>query len=152
MVETTAQLETHIQGSREALQSNLKELEHKVKSVTDWRQHFQNHPGLLLGAAVGGGRLLSMMVGKKSPSLSASARSLGAPDVIPSKFAKAEGRAHESFNQIKGALISLGATQVKDFIGKLLPGFEQHLSQAERDNARENGRGVDTSANTPVPH
>jgi len=55
MGEATSQIEAHIENTRADLGSNLQELEQKVKSVTDWKQHFQKSPMTLLGAAFGGG-------------------------------------------------------------------------------------------------
>jgi hypothetical protein len=48
---------------RDNLGSNLNELERKVKSVTDWRQHFQSSPMTMIGVAFGGGILLATMMG-----------------------------------------------------------------------------------------
>ena len=44
MGETTGQIEAHIADTRQDLGSNLYELEQRVKSVTDWKQHFRNNP------------------------------------------------------------------------------------------------------------
>jgi Protein of unknown function (DUF3618) len=55
MGQTTNQIEAHIEDTREHLGSNLHELEQKVKSVTDWKQHFQTNPITMLGVAFGGG-------------------------------------------------------------------------------------------------
>ena len=148
MVETTAQLETHIQDSRAALDTNLKELEHKVKSVTDWRQHFRNHPGMLLGAALGGGLLLSLMIGNRKARSPADLKTSAPSDLTPSKPSRPQGQVQNDFNDIKTALISLGATQAKDFIGKLIPGFHEHLSQTRR----EGERSIDEAAKSPIPH
>ena len=41
MGETTDQIEAHIEQTRENLGANLEELEQKVRSVADWRQHFR---------------------------------------------------------------------------------------------------------------
>jgi hypothetical protein len=64
MGETTDQMESHIENKREDLESNFRELQHKVKSATDWRQQFQNHTGTMVAAAFGGGMLVSTMVGR----------------------------------------------------------------------------------------
>jgi hypothetical protein len=62
--ETTDQIESRIEDSREDLRSNLQELEQKVKSVTDWRRQFQNHPTAMISAAFGGGLLLARILRK----------------------------------------------------------------------------------------
>ena len=51
MGQTTHQIEAHIEDTREDLGSNLHELELKVKSVTDWKQHFRTNPMTMLGVA-----------------------------------------------------------------------------------------------------
>ena len=63
MGQATSQIEAHIEDTRADLGSNLQELEQKVKSVTDWKQHFQKNPMTLLGVAFGGGILLATMLG-----------------------------------------------------------------------------------------
>ncbi len=64
MDETSGQIKSHIRSTREELSANLSELEQRVKSATDWRQHFENKPGVFLAAALGGGLLLSL-IGRK---------------------------------------------------------------------------------------
>ena len=63
MGQTTNQIEAHIDNVREDLGSNIYELERKVKSVTDWRQHFNTSPITMLGVAFGGGVLAAAMLG-----------------------------------------------------------------------------------------
>jgi hypothetical protein len=62
MGETTDEIESHIESTRENLGSNLQELEQRVKSATDWRQHFRNNPLMMIGAAFGGGVLLALIL------------------------------------------------------------------------------------------
>jgi hypothetical protein len=64
MGQTTDQIATDIDQTREDLRSNLEELETKVKSITDWRGHFRKHPAPMVVAALVGGALLSVMIGK----------------------------------------------------------------------------------------
>ena len=64
MRETTDQIESCIEDSREDLRSNFQELEDKVKSITDWRWQLQNHPKAMISAAFGGGLLLAMITRK----------------------------------------------------------------------------------------
>lgn len=76
MGETTDQIENHIETKREDLHSNLKELENKVKSATDWRQYFQKYTAALVAAAFGGGIVVSAMVGRRR-------RAGGSPASVP---------------------------------------------------------------------
>jgi hypothetical protein len=63
--ETTSEIEMHIRDTREDLSANLNELEQKVRSAIDWRQHYEMHTGGFLGAAVGVGLLLSFIGRRK---------------------------------------------------------------------------------------
>jgi hypothetical protein len=65
MGQTTEQIETQIDRTREDLRSNLLELEARAKEVTDWRVQFRRHPTAMIAAAVVGGMLLSAMFGKR---------------------------------------------------------------------------------------
>jgi hypothetical protein len=65
MGQTTDEIASDIDQTREDLKSNLDELETRVKAATDWRAHFQKHPGAMVVAALVGGVLLSSMIGKR---------------------------------------------------------------------------------------
>ena len=67
MGQTTDQIATDIDQSREQLKSNLQELETRVKSAADWRSQFQKHPGRMVMAALVGGALLSSIFGARTP-------------------------------------------------------------------------------------
>jgi Protein of unknown function (DUF3618). len=62
MDENSAQIARHIERERERLGQNLHELEDKVRRSADWRTHFENHPLLAMGLALGGGMLLSALI------------------------------------------------------------------------------------------
>jgi len=49
MTQTAGEIQAHIRETLEDLDANLNELGQKVKSATDWRQHFQKSPGDVLG-------------------------------------------------------------------------------------------------------
>lgn len=65
MGQTTDQIETDIDRTREQLRSNLEELESRVKDAADWRTQFKRHPGPMVVAALIGGVLLSAMLGRR---------------------------------------------------------------------------------------
>lgn len=64
MGQTTDQIVNEIDRTREELRLNLQELEARAKDVTDWRHHFEKHPGRMVVAAVIGGALLASIVKK----------------------------------------------------------------------------------------
>ena len=65
MGQTTDQIVSDIDLTREDLKSNLEELESRVKDVTDWRVQFEKHPVAMVAVALVGGALLSSLIGKK---------------------------------------------------------------------------------------
>jgi hypothetical protein len=136
MGETTDQIESHIETKREDLQSNLRELEHKVKSATDWRQQFQNHPGTMVAAAFGGGMLVSVMIGRNRSAGS----SPGAASASASSNARFRGAGrHEvldTWDTIKTALVGVAATKFKGMLGEVVPGFSEQLAQCEARGGR----------------
>jgi hypothetical protein len=50
-----------IAAQREDLASNVRELETCVKTMADWRMHFQRSPAKMMGAAAAGGLLLAWL-------------------------------------------------------------------------------------------
>lgn len=68
MDEETNKIKQHIDSEREELGRNLDEIGYRVRSATDLKAHFNKNTGLILGAAVAGGWLLSMAFRKSSNS------------------------------------------------------------------------------------
>jgi hypothetical protein len=64
MGETADQIGAYIETQREDLHSNLKELESKLKSASDWRHYFRKYSGTMIAVAFGGGILVSAIVRK----------------------------------------------------------------------------------------
>ena len=66
MAQESDQIKEHIDRKRDEVTRDLRELEQQVKvqvkQATDWRTHYRNNPGALLGAAFGGGLLLSLLM------------------------------------------------------------------------------------------
>jgi hypothetical protein len=62
MGQTSDQITRDIRDTRAELQSNLHELETRVKAATDWRAQFRKHPAAMATAALVGGALLSMFI------------------------------------------------------------------------------------------
>jgi len=112
-----------IHAQREQLGEHLSELESKVQDATNWRTHYRQHPYWFMGAAFGGGLLLSgMMKGSGRRSTNGYSRSYSEPSMLSTKV-------RESMSPVKAALITFGATKLKDVLGEALPGFREHLQK-----------------------
>jgi hypothetical protein len=133
MGETTHQIEAHIENTRDNLGSNIHELEQKVKSVTDWKQHFRSNPMTLLGVAFGGGIVLATMLGGNKNRRGVGEFSSHATGSEP--HAGTDHQKHkalETWDNIKGALIGVAATRFKDFVGEVVPGFHEQFQRTEK--------------------
>jgi hypothetical protein len=126
---TTDQIENDIRASRAELQSNFKDLEHKVKEATDWRQHYQKRTGAILAVAFGGGMLLSAIVGRKQSSRAAPASS--ASSSIERAPGPGRRAVSETLGTIQSALVGVAASKLKGMLGQSIPGFADQVAQAE---------------------
>ena len=132
MGQTTHQIEAHIEDTRKDLGSNLHELEQKVKSVTDWKQHFKSNPMTMLGVAFGGGILLATVLGGRKSRRGE--RGFSSPATGSDFHAGTDHQKHkalETWDNIKGALIGVAATRFKDFVGEIVPGFQEQFQGVE---------------------
>jgi hypothetical protein len=153
MDEKPDQIIDHIEAQREELGRNLSELENRVRRSTDWRTYFDKNPALMVGAALGGGVLLGSMVssGRRSRSRkssysysSAAAMPAGSASAATGASASAarrpsgpatsiqKSRIHETVDHVKAALIAFGISKAKEFLTTAIPGFDQHMDEAER--------------------
>ena len=137
---TASQIESHIEVKRERLGQNLRELESKVKSAADWRNQFENHPAAFLGAAAGGGVLLAIAF--RSGASRHRRYTYSFPTVAPNTNeptkasrprvnSPATDNARRAWENIKGALIGVAASRLKDYVDEAIPGFSTHYRQAE---------------------
>jgi hypothetical protein len=65
MGQTPDQIVSDIDRTRENLRSNLQELETRAKEAADWRVQFRRHPERMALAALAGGALLSLLIGRR---------------------------------------------------------------------------------------
>ena len=129
MNETANQIEAQIDRTRERLGSNLRELEDKVEAATDWREHFRERPQVFLGAAFIGGMVLASALKSKS-----AGRPLSGVPRNPAVAGRGSVEAHarELWHNVQGALLGVATAQIKDYIGELVPGFDDHYRRAEQ--------------------
>jgi hypothetical protein len=132
-MDETREIEAHIDRTRERLGSHLKELGDKVDAATDWREHFQARPHVFLGAAFAGGAALAIALRARSPrALSDDAGS--SPFVVETGSAQAQ--VLELWDNIKGALIGVASARVMNFLGELVPDFDEHYQRSEQRMTR----------------
>lgn len=127
MSETASQIEVQIEKTSQALGSNFQELEHKVKSVTDWRLQFQKSPMTMVGVAFGGGIFLAAL-------LSRPRRCRGNRRGSGSEVGY-EPRPHSPWDSIKGALLGVAASRFTDFVADVIPGFHEQIERRRSDKA-----------------
>lgn len=144
MGQTASQIEDHIDNKREDLGSNLRELEDRVKSVTDWHRQFKSRPMVFLGLAFGGGAVLASIVRRPSDrrrNLNSGIESrtnwAGANSRTPRPPSRAMEKATEAWQNLQGALVGIAATKVKDYADGIIPGFSEQYRQAEAGNSHQ---------------
>jgi hypothetical protein len=132
MDQTVNQIEAHIDRTRERLGSNLRELEDKVEAATDWREHFKERPHVFLGAAFIGGIVLASALRSRSAGRSLSGVAVNR---TMSGHGSVQRQALELWNNVQVALLGVATAQIKDYIGELVPGFDDHYRRAEQRTA-----------------
>jgi hypothetical protein len=142
MDETIEQIEAHIDQTRQRLGSNLQELERKVHAATDWREQFRARPYLALGIAFAGGVAVATAARRRP-----TARSFNAPRDTTALAQTPNGsdvreQAIEVWNNVKRALIGVATARVKDYVGQLIPDFQEHFQHAEQRAATSRGRAL----------
>lgn len=167
MDEKPDQILEHIETQRSQLGSSLNELETRVRQTTDWRTHFDNNPMLVLGIAFGGGMLLGASVGggKRGRSKYSSSK-YSSPNYTGAAATKADAnyyesasdqntassqqrrRASETLDHIKAALIAFATSKTKEFLNDALPGFEQHLTEAQKGSSSGQRTGATEQSST----
>jgi hypothetical protein len=141
MGQTTDEIKSHIESKQGDLRSNLEELEGRVKSMADWRQHFRRNPGVGLGFAFAGGLLFASMFGGTD--------SRAAGTYRPS-HAASRGAGNrlmlQAWENIQSALVGVAASKIADTVAQIVPGLREHLARSPgADDAREtdhSGNGV----------
>jgi len=134
MGERPDQIERHIDDERSRLGANVSELESKVKNAFDWRVQFQQHPMTLMGVAFGAGVLAAAMTNgsRKRSRYSAGSRLISSSSETGNMYGRQ--KMGQTWDNIKGALMGVASTKLKDFLGDAVPGFREHYRNAESRN------------------
>jgi hypothetical protein len=148
MGENSNQIEREIHAERGQLGRNLNDLQSKVEEVTDWRTHFNKRPITMIGVALGGGLLLASMTGRRSKPRRnyAEPRSNGENEHRRGTEIQ-KGKALETVDSIKGALIGVAANTFQDFLGQVVPGFREQFEKT----TREKSSGMASGSRNPLP-
>jgi len=136
----TEPIERELDYERQALRSNLEELEDRVRSVVDWRRRFRGNTAAFLGLAVGGGLLIGLMTARRTQARAA----LEYPTTPAGKPATpySDHRRRElslAWRSIESALVGLAAAKLKDALANLLPGFREQLVRRGGDGHKQDG-------------
>jgi len=135
-------IEQQLDQERQALRSNLAELEHRVRSAVDWRTYFRGNTAAFLGFACASGLLIGMMTARRrrAPAGRDYSTTTGGTPAAP----YADHRRREAslaWRSIESALIGLAAATLKNALANLLPGFREQL-------ARRDGNGYKRDSST----
>jgi len=140
MDEKTNQIRQTIESEREQLGRNLDEIEDRVKSATDLRAHFSKNTGVMLGAAVAGGLLLSLAFRKSSNSDSSQSEESASTSEPRAKTAAQPQRLvskhlhhfSETFDNILSGLVGVAAAKLQSFVADAVPGFQTQYDAIDR--------------------
>lgn len=122
MDEKSSQIIDEIATTRDRLGDNLNDLESRMRQATDWRTYYERHPLMFVGAALGGGFLISKAFSGGNGGNGGNGHAQRYESSSHSK-----GAAGEIFEKVKGALVIYGTAKAKEALDNLLPGFREHV-------------------------
>jgi hypothetical protein len=144
MDEETDKIKQHIDTERQKLGRNLDEIEDRVKSATDLKGHFDKHTGVILGAAVAGGFLLSLAFRKSShsdrtrnrESDAASERRVNTAAPSTHRASKHLRRITETIDNILDGLAGVASDKLQSYVANAVPGFQAQYDTIDRQRGR----------------
>ena len=127
MVESSSEIMREIESHCNKLGEDLSDLESRVLESAEWRTHYEKHPLWFVGAAFGGGLLLSGLF---------SGRCHGSTRYPPGNTAADRNGGQKSalsqvLDNVKTAMIGFGVVKAKEVLADVWPGYRQHLRQTE---------------------
>ena len=131
MGQTIDQIEADIDRTRARLGSNIRELEHKVEAVTDWRELFRARPWAVLGVAGVCGFVLGAVL---SPDDAHDEGDDSEGDAMVRRrmsHTPAVRQLSPLLDDIAEALVGVATSSVKGVIDNMVPGFREHLARIE---------------------
>ena len=124
MAQGPDQIKQQIDRERQRLGSNIREIQSRVKRSTDWHTAFDKNPWMLIGAAAAAGLVLASVVGSRPSEQEITSGHA----TVPSKHMQ---QISETIDGIVGALIGLGTTKIKEFVGDSVPGFAEQYENLQ---------------------
>jgi hypothetical protein len=131
MDRATDRIEQHLYHERQALRSNLQELEDRVRSAVDWRRQFRGNTLAFLGLAFGCALLIGLMTARRAGSLPYTSKLAGKPATPYRDHRRRE--LSLAWRSIESALIGIGAAKLKGTLANLTPRFREELARRDRD-------------------
>ena len=128
MAQRSDEIKQHIDHERQRLGSNIREIENRVKRTTDWHTAFDKNPWMLMGAAAAAGLVLAGVIGS---SRSSEHEASSGNAIVPSKHMQ---QISDTIDGVVGALIGLGTSKVKEFVGDAVPGFTEQYEKLQHGN------------------
>jgi hypothetical protein len=158
-METSDQIERHIQETRNDLGDNFNELGDKVKKAVDWRAQLEERPGTMLGLAFGGGIILSALLSSSRRSRTTYAgagspqgRNVWTPSGPSSSLSASKpSETRQGVEALADALMGVAVNRASKFIASLVPGFEGEFSSAKASKSADSSRSDSGTSRTPAP-
>ncbi len=145
VVKEADSIKDHIDQERNQLTEKLRELESRVKNVTDVREQYYKYPLIGVGLAFAGGVLLSSMI-KTGKSASAtgefkeelSRRKQSSPFTPLSRLSN-------TLENVVDAFVGLASAKIGSVIADAVPGFREQYEKIERKSGAPLGEATSFS-------
>ena len=124
MAESSQEIVSRIEGTRQALEANFEELETRVKAATDWRHHYEQHALTWVGAALLGGAVLGLSSAR--PSAHRSGLDSGA---TPRQRSRMGSAFVGLLDDATGVLLGVAASKIQAVIADVVPGFREEFDR-----------------------
>jgi hypothetical protein len=141
MGRATDRIEQQLEYERQALRSNLEELEDRVRSAVDWRRQFRGNTAAFLGLVAGGGLLVGLLTARRTAPAPA-LEYVTTPGDRPAAAYRNQRRRELAlaWRSIESALIGVAAARFKDALAQMLPGFREQLERREGDGYQRDSK------------
>ena len=125
MAQRSDEIKQHIDQERQRLGDNVREIGSRVRRSTDWHTAFEKNPWMFIGAAAVGGVILAGFAGR---SRSSERETPSGHAIVPSKHMQ---QISDTIDGIIGALIGLGTSKAREFVGDAIPGFAEEYKRVQ---------------------